>query len=63
MRPMNNPSDPSNVRVVRRFDDAVTALIHEFSGTLYYHEMIGVLAMHQHSLATQSGSDYGDEED
>ena len=37
-----------------RFDMLIAAITQEFSGKLYYHEMMGILYMHAHRLAQES---------
>lgn len=61
--PMNNNPSPSNLELVEQFDTAITIIVNEFSGSLYYHEMIGILAMHQHRLSIEAQEDVSDEED
>ena len=53
----------SNLPLIEQFDNALAMIINEFSGTLYYHEMVGILAMHQHRLALEAQDGVSDEED
>lgn len=45
-----------------RFDMLIAAITQEFSGKLYYHEMIGILAMHQSKLCAESNEEVEEEE-
>lgn len=52
-----------NLSMSEQFDAAITIIIHQFSGKLYYHEMIGILAMHQSKLCAESNEEVEEEEE
>jgi len=57
---MNRMSKLSKEGDNERFDMLIAAITRDFSGKLYYHEMIGILNMHAHRLAMES-FEVGDE--